>query len=227
MTRAHWLLILGLVFSPTLSRAAQNCADCASNTQVQTPVVPHLVANSLEGLLPRPALSDVQGRMLEVEKKLLDLTNADRSKESVEPRLGELTTDPLLTAAALQHSDEMREYNYIGHGSPLDEHNTLGKRIRAAAKRLGVDELPRRFGENVQVLNSPRPLSVDEIANEFEKGFLSSPGHRENIMYADWSHVGIGAVEEDLGSRYRLRYRYFVTVVFSIDEKVPAEPPAH
>jgi uncharacterized protein YkwD len=132
-----------------------------------------------------PALTAEQ-----LAERLLERTNSDRVRAQRKP----LTADPRLAAIGLAHSQDMEAHNFIAHTS----------------ERTGtaVDRVARAGVRTPLVLeNIGRGYSVDEI----HRGLMESPGHRENILNRDATHVGIGVVvaQEDQQSAY------LVTEVFA------------
>src|SRR6185369_14102997 len=77
---------------------------------------------------------------------------------------------------------DMVDHHFFSHVSP-----TTG-RPEDRAKRSGV--LVSFFGENIALSTTP------EAAHE---GLMGSPGHRANMLRADFTHVGIAAENSDSG----------------------------
>ena len=132
-----------------------------------------------------PAPGDVRG----VEQALLRVLNESRSHAgrralALSPQLGEL---------ARAHSRDMVQHGFVGHTSPTT--GTAADRVQRAgiATALVLENIGRGYG-----------------ANEIHRGLLESPGHRANIVNADVTHVGIGVVADDEGSRTA----YVATEVF-------------
>ncbi len=127
------------------------------------------------------------------EQTAFRLLNADRAHAGLPP----LMWDEALANVARGHSVDMMTHDFFGHVSP-----TTG----SAQDRV------RKAGVDVQLLleNVARAFT----AGEAERGLMSSPGHRANILNGDVTHVGIGvAIEKE--SRELL-----VTQLFSL----PPEP---
>jgi uncharacterized protein YkwD len=107
----------------------------------------------------------------EVERRLLDLVNRDR----VAAGLPQVTLDGKLSEIARAHSDDMATHDYVAHVSP-----TTGT-VLDRARRAGLQ--PLLILENVGRAYSP---------DEAETGFMSSPGHRGNILDRRATRIGIG-----------------------------------
>jgi uncharacterized protein YkwD len=112
-----------------------------------------------------------------------------RSTNEIRKRLGRgnLQLDAELSQAARKHTREMTSRNLLHHTS-----------TEALKKRVTFWSL---LGENVGVGNT-----VDSLQN----AFMDSPGHRDNIVYSTFRHIGIGT---------RSAYgRLWVTVLFEARE---------
>jgi uncharacterized protein YkwD len=128
-------------------------------------------------------------RAAEVQDVLLDLINADRVKAGLEP----LRPDPALAEAALRHSEDMRDHDFVAHVSP-----TAGT----------TDERLARAGivTNLAAENVGKGYRADEI----HRGFMDSPGHRGAILLAEATHAGIGVASKKEGDLTT----YYVTEIF-------------
>ena len=127
---------------------------------------------------------------------MYDLVNLDRARFGLPP----LARDPGLEAVALRHAQDMRDNDFVAHVSPTT--GSVGDRARASRyANLAL-------GENV---------ARDESVYSAEAALMRSLGHRENILNARFTHVGIGvAIEERLGGGRAL------SIVQNF--AVPAEP---
>ena len=106
------------------------------------------------------------------EDLLFQLLNNDRERQGFPP----LERDTALDAIARAHSEDMRDNAYFAHVSPGK--GTLDDRF--AAQKYAA----QASGENIA-----RNRSVHDA----QRGLLQSLGHRENILNAEFTHVGIGA----------------------------------
>jgi uncharacterized protein YkwD len=104
--------------------------------------------------------------------EVVDLTNRER----VRAGLPELAVDPRLTAAAQAHSADMVARDFYSHTDPD------GGRPRDRAAAAGATR--RTVGENI-ACGQRSPADVVE-------GWMNSPGHRANILEADFTHIGVG-----------------------------------
>ncbi len=115
------------------------------------------------------------------EQKLLNLINLDRADNGLDP----LPEDPALSSLARLKADDMNTGNYFAHESP-----TLG----TAAQMLDAYQYDYRgVGENIA-----HHASVEKA----EAAFMSSEGHRRNILGPQWTRVGVGVSMDENGFVY-------------------------
>ncbi len=131
------------------------------------------------GVAPASSLASVAGIAqasadpVAAERELVGLINRDRARAG----LPALVLDPRLSAIARAHSQDMADHDFVGHVSPRT--GTAMERVRRAGLRpeLVLENVGRAYG-----------------AAEAENGFLSSPGHRGNLMDPHARRVGVGVV---------------------------------
>lgn len=87
-----------------------------------------------------------------------------------------LAWDDAAARAAQAHSDDMARRNYFSHTSP--EGRTMVDRLRAQGASY------RMIAENI-AFGQP-------TAREVVRGWLGSPGHRQNIENCGYTHHGVG-----------------------------------
>lgn len=108
------------------------------------------------------------------EYQVLQLTNQERSRYGLKP----LSWNQKLFVAACKHSSNMYKDGYIYHQSPN------GSGMSDRAHRVGY-----RFSylaENV--------ASGQKTPQEVVKAWMSSSGHRKNILNPNLTEIGIGHV---------------------------------
>jgi len=127
----------------------------------------------------------------EAETQLLALINRDRKAAGVAP----VVADDRLTAIARAHTQDMVDHDFVGHISP----RTGGPVDRV--HRAGLT--PTFISENV---------GRGYTAEEAEQGFMSSPGHRANIVDPRPRRVGVGIV---FGAAVTGTTPLFVTELFT------------
>lgn len=134
------------------------------------------------------------------ETYLLELINAERAKAGV----AALAFDPELVDAAERHSARMDDFNFFAHTDPVDG-STVASRATAAGYGW------RGVGENIAYTSGSGAAVLDDSDVErLHQNLMNSPGHRQNILRADWQEVGLAF---DLGS-HNGRPTIFVTEVF-------------
>ena len=115
------------------------------------------------------------------EQKLLNLLNEDRARNGLPP----LALDPELSRLAQLKASDMNSNHYFAHESP-----TYGN----ANQMLDAFNYDYRgMGENIA-----HHANVEKA----EAAFMSSEGHRRNILGSQWEKVGIGVVHDDNGNVY-------------------------
>lgn len=115
-------------------------------------------------------------QILAIEEKVVALTNAERAKNG----LNALQIDRPLMAAAREKSQDMKNKNYFSHtsptfGSPFDRLKALGISYKSA-------------GENI----AKGQKSPEEVV----QAWMNSEGHRANILSKDFTHIGVGYVQD-------------------------------
>lgn len=106
------------------------------------------------------------------EKAVLDLTNKERQRQGLKP----LLNDSKLSNVAGEKSSDMASRGYFSHTSP-----TYGSPFDMM-KKFGVTY--KSAGENI--------AKGQRTPEEVVKAWMDSPGHRQNIMNASFTHIGIG-----------------------------------
>jgi uncharacterized protein YkwD len=107
-----------------------------------------------------------------IEQEMLSLVNDARKEQGLRP----LEFHPVLNDVALKHSQKMAAEGKLSHYFP---------NYKKLHERLMDTELPFiKSGENVA-------YSEDPDAKFVHDGFMSSTGHRQNILDPDYTHCGI------------------------------------
>ena len=110
-----------------------------------------------------------------------NLLNSDRARYGLAP----LVIDPELCRIARIKSQDMRDNQYFAHTSP-----TYGD-VRSMLRRFGYAFTAS--GENI---------AHHATIEKAQAAFLSSPGHRRNIMNSAYTRVGLGAAIDAKGYVY-------------------------
>ncbi len=117
-----------------------------------------------------PASSSVSA----FEQKVVELTNQERAKNG----LPALKLDVELSKVAREKSRDMQTKNYFSHtsptyGSPFDMMKSYGISYRTAGENIAMGQ-----------------QSPEEVV----QAWMNSQGHRENIMNANFTHIGVGHI---------------------------------
>ncbi|GAB3805549.1 CAP domain-containing protein [Virgibacillus kimchii] len=120
--------------------------------------------------------SNNAGELSQFEQEVVDLTNAERSKHGLSP----LQADVELSKVAREKSRDMAANNYFDHNSP-----TYGSPFDMMQQ---FDVNYRTAGENI----AKGQRSPQEVVD----AWMNSEGHRANILNGDFTHIGVGYVEQ-------------------------------
>lgn len=112
----------------------------------------------------------------EFEQQVVELTNSEREKHGLSP----LKVDEELSKVAREKSRDMAANNYFAHNSP-----TYGSPFDMM-QSYGVDY--STAGENI----AKGQTTPEQVVN----GWMNSEGHRANILNANFTHIGVGYVED-------------------------------
>ena len=110
-----------------------------------------------------------------LEKAMFELINRDRAGYNLKP----LQFSSHLCEAARVHSSDMAESGKVVHDLPGCRN--VNERLQDASLKV------LKQGENVASGSS---------IEEAQENLMGSPGHRQIILDADFSHVGVGIVEQ-------------------------------
>ena len=119
-----------------------------------------------------------------VEQQIVAATNRDRQQAGLAP----LRVDPALTQAARIQADNMARLNRMEHDLPGVDQPTLRDRARAVGYEYDF------IAENI-AFNYPDGESV-------VGGWMASPAHRENLLNARYTDLGVAVAYNALGQPY-------------------------
>jgi uncharacterized protein YkwD len=118
-------------------------------------------------------------RMTAAEKKLLDLTNQERTKKELPP----LKPNPFLFKAARAHSANMAKQGKMEH---VLDGKTPFQRIKATGYQYYFAGENIAFGDNIPV-------------TRVVKAWMESPAHRDNILHKKFTEIGLGIIPDSKG----------------------------
>lgn len=110
------------------------------------------------------------------EEAVVKLVNAERAKED----LPALKVDWELARVAKHKSQDMKDKNYFSHTSP-----TYGSPF-TMIQNYGIQY--RSAGENI----AKGQKTPEQVVN----AWMNSSGHRANILNKNYTHIGVGFVED-------------------------------
>jgi uncharacterized protein YkwD len=142
---------------------------------MKTPALHHTAASLLTALAWLLALHPAPLRA-DFPTDVLTLTNKERQKANLAP----LAMNPILTAAAQAHAEDMANKDYFSH-TGLDGSNETLRVTRIGGVFTGAFA---GAAENLAV-GPATPAAV--VAS-----WMASPGHRDNILNPSWTLLGVG-----------------------------------
>ena len=117
-------------------------------------------------------------------EEILLLTNQARAQHGLSP----VQANQTLAIAAVGHSTEMVALNYFDHTSPTPGLVTPQDRVHVAGAHPGM------VSEN---LFAAEGYPTEGLARVVVDSWLSSPGHRANLLDPRATHTGLGVVEKN------------------------------
>lgn len=158
--------------APAKQQAAQK-APVAEKTEAPAKQTQQQPQASAQEKQPAQA---AQSSLSQFEQQVVELTNQERAKYG----LSALQVDVELSKVAREKSRDMAANNYFAHnspsyGSPFDMMKSFGISYRTA-------------GENI----AKGQRTPAEVVN----AWMNSEGHRANILNANYTHIGVGYVEQ-------------------------------
>ena len=130
-----------------------------------------------EAVLPPPGVKHLP----KVEDLVFELTNQARRAKGLPPFI----QDAELTQVARAFSDDMLVRRFFDHTTPdgLSFDERLADRYRHRV---------RLMGENIWYASGYNLAKFQQVAKEIVDDWMSSPGHRENILDPRFTHLGVG-----------------------------------
>jgi len=110
------------------------------------------------------------------EQEVVELTNQERANHGLAP----LQIDEELSQVAREKSRDMAANNYFSHNSPV--HGSPFDMMQS----YGIDY--RTAGENI--------AKGQRTPAEVVDAWMNSEGHRANILNENYTHIGVGYVEQ-------------------------------
>lgn len=158
------LVVTGIVFYPQVKPLVNHALFSHEVHQAKPVAPPQGVTN-----------------LAKVEDLIIDLTNQARLVRGLAP----LARDDELGNVARAFSNDMLVRRFFDHTTP--EGLPFEKRL-ANQYRHWVHDM----GENIWSGSGYDPMETEELAQEIVNDWLNSPGHRENLLDPDFTHLGVG-----------------------------------
>ena len=144
---------------------------------------------------PKPVL-----RANALERRIYTLINRERGKHG----LSQLIGDDVLARIARGHSKDMATRRYFSHDSPEGHDFSFRYRQDGYTCSLRIGNTVHMGAENIFLnvrFNSVTTVngkafydwnSEEQVAETTVRGWMDSPGHRNNILTPHWRNEGIG-----------------------------------
>lgn len=163
-------------------------------------------------LPPVPVNNDFRHR----QELMLDLINRDRTANGLLP----VQWDETLTEAGRRHVADIVTHSYFSHwgrdGLGPEHRYTLAGGQHSAAENLHFFEYTYEGGRGAPIED------WDAVIRNAQTGLMNSPGHRDNILTAAHTHVGIGMAYNAITGRFALAQEFGNHYV-ALDHPLPTE----
>jgi uncharacterized protein YkwD len=147
--------------------------------------------------------------LAKVEELVFELTNQVRLAKGLAP----LSKDAELTNVARAYSNDMLVRRFFDHTTPdgVAFHDRISDNYQ---------HWVRFTGENIWSAWGYDPGKTRKLAQEIIDDWMSSPGHRANVLDPDFTHLGVGVSARN--STIRATQEFVGRVkVFSLGELIP------
>jgi len=118
-----------------------------------------------------PATETTSTTLTDAEQKMVNLVNEARAQNNLPP----LTVDMQLANVARTKAQDMIDNNYFSHNSP---------------KYGSPFDMMKSFG--IKFVQAGENIAGNQSVENAENALMNSPGHRQNILNPNYTHIGIG-----------------------------------
>lgn len=132
-------------------------------------------------LPPAPPVNQGPVHLRDVEDLIWRYTNDIRQRYGCSP----LGQEEALSGVSQAYCDDMLLRRFFSHNNP--EGLTAGDRLRPF-----YSGAISGWGENIWEGSNLSAADRDALARRILDGWMSSPGHRQNILSPDFTHLGVG-----------------------------------
>lgn len=133
--------------------------------------------------------------LYDIESQVHALINTQRASNGLSP----LAFDEKLASIARKHSQDMATRNYFEHDTP--EGQTFSDRMVADGYNCAITIGNTIYGGAENIFKESG-YSIGSVPSTTVDGWMSSPGHRANIVTPYWRNEGIGVAESSDGTIY-------------------------
>src|SRR5258708_1935110 len=133
-----------------------------------------------------PPPPDPRTQMGALETRIAALVEDQRQK--LDPQARPLAIDPELSRIARARASDMAAKNYLAHAAPNGD-TSASLLMKQDAQWQGL------LGENLAAQHYTKEggVTVEEFAQRFLDEWLKGPPHRDNMIFANYDHAGVGA----------------------------------
>lgn len=135
-----------------------------------------------------------------IEKEIIRLTNDYRKSSEII----ELKEDSELSNVARFHSKDMGDRKYFDHVSPDGLTPQMRKEKLYSALYGGI-------GENIFQVSNFQNATIEKLALLAFNSWLNSSGHRANIVNTEYTHIGVGVIEQN--NTYNMTQNFAAAIV--------------
>jgi uncharacterized protein YkwD len=174
--------------APTTPRSSSSQASLPFNPTLPKELLPLLPtfptppASSSSAKSSSSSSSESNSTLASLRQEILRLTNEERKKAGVHA----LTMNSRLQKSAQGHAEDMVARDFFDHTNP--DGKTPSNRIKEA----GYPEESRKCNCAWQYYDGENIAQGFKTAADVMKGWMNSPGHKENILSKNFDEIGIG-----------------------------------
>lgn len=186
-------ITLALIAALALS-ACGDSQDSSELQQIRNPRVVDLVKLNprIPELIKNLCLESTNGAVTQAERRILDLTNAERQRNGLRP----LILDACASKVARQHSQTMASRNYMNHF--IDGKGPM-ERMRDAS--VGFSMVYENIHNWNEYANNQAVWNYGAYPDRAMGFWTTSPTHRANLLNPQVTHIGIGVAPAQHGNQ--------------------------
>jgi uncharacterized protein YkwD len=135
---------------------------------------------------------------LELERVMLEAINRDRQEQGLAP----VAWDRTAAYAGALHAADMAAHDFFSHWN-REGYGPQYRYTRAGAG--GRDRVMENIYTSSARFSDGRPAPIEDFVEEVHEGqvnLMDSPGHRQNILTPEHTHVGVGFAYNPQAGRF-------------------------